>query len=834
MLNIWTQPSGYTLPGVSGLTGNLALDTARTIFDGGSTLFDAGTFQERVVVNIPLPTVGNLSGITFKIISGKLPEGLKLNDAFIAGNPYNVARTTKFTFCVRAQLGTNIADRTFNIVVNGGQLPTIITPGGLLPVGRKGQKFALGKTVINYQLNAFDADNEPLTYFISSGDGKLPPGVTLSPSGLLTGIVSPVPSVEVRTSGDGTYDNSFYDVSYYDFGLRSSSGYDTYIFDTVIFDYSSPSKPPKSLNQTYDFLVSVSTGSVIVKRKFSIFVIGEESFRSDYTQITDDSVLFTADVTYLKEPIWLTSSNLGACRADNYVTFALDCLDIVDSYPIIFTIDNIQNLPPGLTFNPVGNTVYLAGRIPFQPAIAKTYTFTITASRKGDDVQPAVSTRTFTLRVIGQIDNTIIWSSPSNLGEIAANFVSDLQVVASSSADSNLIYTTTPSSLPPGLILASDGEITGKVNQFGSANIARTISIDNGAFTLDLGFTTIDNTHQYDIIGKRGLIIFDGNATSFGIDRGSTTFDRIYKFTVLVKDQFGLTSSTKEFSITVTTPNQKLYSNLKTQPLLDQVQRASFRKFITDINVFTTSSIFRPGDTNFGISKDLSMLIYAGIETAQSAKFLGAMGLNNKRKRFHFGEVKKAFAIKDGKTVYEVIYVEIIDPLEPNGVAPSQFITNNVRDRYKLTSDISDAIWTDASNVSAMKLSESWLDRPIDSVTIDSTGYNISDSAPKKHYINSVSNWRNNLSSTGDTERNYLPLWMRSIQPGQKQQLGFKLAVPLCYCKPGTADDILINIKYSGFDFKSLDYTTDRYIIDSVTGYSSDKYLVFKNHSTIV
>ena len=40
---------------------------------------------------------------------------------------------------------------------------------------------------------------------------------------------------------------------------------------------------------------------------------------------------------------------------------------------------------------------------------------------------------------------------------------------------------------------------------------------------------------------------------------------------------------------------------------------------------------------------------------------------------------------------------------------------------------------------------------------------------------------------------------------------------------------ILLNIKFSGFDFKALDYTVDRYIIDSVTGYNTDKYLVFRN-----
>jgi hypothetical protein len=49
-----------------------------------------------VVVNVPLPTTGNLTGITFKLISGKLPEGLKVNGAFIAGNPYLFSRRGQF------------------------------------------------------------------------------------------------------------------------------------------------------------------------------------------------------------------------------------------------------------------------------------------------------------------------------------------------------------------------------------------------------------------------------------------------------------------------------------------------------------------------------------------------------------------------------------------------------------------------------------------------------------------------------------------------------------------------------------------------------------------
>ena len=171
----------------------------------------------------------------------------------------------------------------------------------------------------------------------------------------------------------------------------------------------------------------------------------------------------------------------------------------------------------------------------------------------------------------------------------------------------------------------------------------------------------------------------------------------------------------------------------------------------------------------------------------------------------------------------------MLDPLEPNGAVLPSKITYAKQDPFALTADISNAIWTGPDNISLMNLPESWLDRPIDSITVDSNAYDVSDLSTNVYHPSSVTNWQRNIAGVGASERNYLPLWMRSIQPGQKQQLGFKLAVPLCYCKPGTADTIVLNIKHSGFDFKSLDYSADRFIIDSVEGNSTDKYLVFKN-----
>jgi len=115
-------------------------------------------------------------------------------------------------------------------------------------------------------------------------------------------------------------------------------------------------------------------------------------------------------------------------------------------------------------------------------------------------------------------------------------------------------------------------------------------------------------------------------------------------------------------------------------------------------------------------------------------------------------------------------------------------------------------------------------------ITVDSTGYDVSDPNTEKYFINNITNWQDRLSLVGASERNYLPLWMRSIQSGSKAELGYILAIPLCFCKVGNSTTILDNIKYiANFDFKTLDYTIDRFTITSLAGYISDKYLMFRN-----
>lgn len=971
-LTVWTQQSGYVL----------------------------GTFQERTKVNIQLP-VSNDTGVSYAVISGNLPNGLRISENRIIGTPYEVARITTFSFCIRATKNAEISDRTFKIVIEGADEPIFQTPAGDLPLGPNNQFFVLDSTYVDFQIEAIDYDTatgQKLSYFIADGEGQLPPGLVLTNEGRLLGFVKPVLSIK-PSDGSGFYDDGIYDNVAFDFGQRPTNGFDSYYFDNVFYDFSVKSNPPRKLNRNYEFIVSVTDGDTVAKRKFKIFVVGDDYFKADNNILTDGTGLFTADATYMRAPIWLTPSNLGIYRANNYITLVLDTYDIENviyidelvnanvyattkqaiatdnlignnSLTIInsstapsvghyvtftglvegatsqlfqitqvniltsgyrLTLDEDLNvtvpdnvniligtksvLPPGMVVDVSNSEVF--GRVPYQPAVTKSYNFTITARRLSEKGEIAQTSRLFTIQIIGEIDSTISWNTDSNLGTVNANFISTLAVNASSTVeDAVVIYRKVSGKLPPGLSLSFDGEIVGKVKQYGDPIVYRSTWMAQRNYPINsvvryqdvtykriVEYTTPELTFipgkwelykfnylyrgvwlpltrysendvvryntklykrlvPYDMLLPestfiaanweeyyQGLTVFSDISTTTtysnqSFDAGSTTIDRVFRFTIDARDQYNFSAVERSFYITVETPNQLTFSNLKVKPYLKLDQREIWSNFINDYTIFTSESIYRPNDSNFGIQTDLSMLVYAGIETTEVAAYVGAVGLNHKKKRFNFGSVKKAVAYLPGTniSVYEVIYIEMVDPLEPNKKHLPAILKKLSKQTQSITVDNSNILWAKGfikddpltadqqSQIDALANPAPWSERPEPQMTIDSIGYFASNSRSNTYFPNSVTIWRNRFKTLiGSTERNYLPLWMRSIQPGFKQELDFVLCVPLCYCKVGKADDILLNIKFSGFDFKLLDYTVDRYIIDAVQGSTEDKYLVFKN-----
>ena len=258
--------------------------------------------------------------------------------------------------------------------------------------------------------------------------------------------------------------------------------------------------------------------------------------------------------------------------------------------------------------------------------------------RTTSSINPTVAKdKEFTLKLLGEIESAITWNTTSALGNLRANFVSTLNVSATSSVPNAVVlYTLDSGKLPPGLSLAIDGQLQGKVNQFGEP-------------------------------GKPGLTTIDKTATQTTFDGATTTIDRSYTFTVKAQDQFQFSATTRKFTITTTDPDDTLYSSVSMVPLLKQKQRNTFRNFISDPTIFTPGSIYRPNDDSFGLQPQIKMLAYAGIETKSIAEFVAAVAKNHKRKKYKLGAVKKAIAKNPGSndTVYEVIYVDVIDPSEP-------------------------------------------------------------------------------------------------------------------------------------------------------------------------
>ena len=99
---------------------------------------------------------------------------------------------------------------------------------------------------------------------------------------------------------------------------------------------------------------------------------------------------FTSDGTYLRKPQWLTPSDLGFRRANNYVTLFLEVFDPNATQGVLrYVLENtnddgsLSQLPPGTVLDTKSGEVI--GRVPYQPTVTKEYKFTVSALRYGKE-----------------------------------------------------------------------------------------------------------------------------------------------------------------------------------------------------------------------------------------------------------------------------------------------------------------------------------------------------------------------------------------------------------------------------------------------------------------
>lgn len=508
--------------------------------------------------------------------------------------------------------------------------------------------------------------------------------------------------------------------------------------------------------------------------------------------------------------------------------------------------------------------------------------------------EPGVSSteKTFNIDIIGEIESGIEWISDSDRGSIKPNQPSNIFVEARSLLyGQKVVYEFVSGELPPGLTFLPNGLIEGKVKQFGDINgpgltrfFEKYIDVSNVVGSFIEGSTLTGSTsgstakviylntetsrlyyNDVDVENPATFLdnenIFSGSTTAkclgqnkefeIQFDGGEITFNKQFNFRVKARDVVGSSERVKDFFITVISENNKVFSNLYLLALQNKSKRLEWFNFITDTDIFRSDDIYRYGDPNFGIQTELKMLVYAGIESAEAVKFVQAMSRNHYRKRLLFGNPKIAVA-KDPFTqqeVYEAVYVEVIDDYEKNGKSISQTI--NLPDMINSRVLVS-----------------------YDAIRVDSDIPFVSDRDHQRVFPNSIKNMRNRIKNVGVRDREFLPLWMRSIQDAQAFEPGYTKAIILCYAKPGRGQLILSRIKaktqyasrglwnngdfyqindsvfYNGkyytcilnntgenpentrfwvknFDFKNIDFDSDRYRIDSIDGNIEDKYLAF-------
>lgn len=845
-----------------------------------------GVLTERITISETLNVTTTTSNpITFSLISGNLPRGLRLSGNKIIGSPVEVRKFTTSRFVIRASDGVDVEDRTFSLSVDGSDIPQWVTKEGFLNVGSDNAYFVLDNAYVDFQLEATDTDTiagDILTYHLVPTGGALPPGLTLSEDGRIYGFTDPVFAVEYNYITSGSYDTFPFDNIPMDFVDAKSRGYDSFVYDDTTYDYSMVSRDPRHLSRIYTFAVAVTDGVNTVSRLFKIYVVSEEFLKADNSIVQVDTNLFQASSDGRRYPIWITGSDLGQHRANNYLTVFLEVYhpstlagyltyflitnpgvykskytdeyyyfgryEISGKLPTfpkaekqlarvtlpgdwtVITPETASELPPGMSLDQI--TGEIAGKVPYQARVTKSYKFTVeavnfndngytndytvrgdwastTAYFVGDAVRydnfiyicikanknilptdetywfssVASSEKTFTIDLIGEIESGISWVSDSDLGSIKPNQPSTKSVTAISLLYGGRVsYQLTSGSLPPGLSFSPTGNIEGKVKQFSDAKGKGLTRFYDGT----------SGTPDYNII----------------IDGGTTSFDKKFTFTVKAKDGINFTESSKTFSITVVADNTKTFANLYVKAFQSKNKRLEWFNFITDANIFQSQDLYRYGDTNFSVQTELKMLVYAGIESTDAVKYVQAMGHNHYKKRLKFGDLKYAKA-KDPltqETIYEVVYVEIVDDYEKNGVSISQVVQlpNNIESKVLVS---------------------------YDAIKIDSDVPLVSDADHQRIFPNSIKNMRKRIKAVGENDREFLPLWMRSIQDEQSYEPGYVKALVLCYAKPGSAASIISRIKAKirdeGFDFKMFDFVADRYIIDIIGGEIEDKYLAF-------
>lgn len=260
------------------------------------------------------PSAGTL---VYSLVSGRLPLGIQVvSTGRLQGIPVSELggdQNVKYTFTIRAKnsITNGLADRTFSLTVTNVAPPIIDVPTRNSYLG-----LFLDGTEYTEQLEAIESTpGATLTWSLKKGD--LPPGLTLSSDGVLTGYFQPIPNPAAGKDPD---------------------------WDQAAWDYLGWQSSLYAIKKRFTFTVKVTDGTNSDLSTYTLDVYPRSSLTADHNDITVDLTLLgtgvplTIDAGNKHNPIITTTqANLVPVREGSYFSLKLNAIDL-DGDAITWTV----------------------------------------------------------------------------------------------------------------------------------------------------------------------------------------------------------------------------------------------------------------------------------------------------------------------------------------------------------------------------------------------------------------------------------------------------------------------------------------------------------------
>lgn len=355
-----------------------------------------GIFAETYPVLYQFDTVPSqpTNTVTYSLLNGQFPPGeITLSTSgLLSGTPVETARTTTTSFTIRAREfdgATAVAfkDRTFEMTVDIAiPNPEFITPSGTL--------FLANDSTWQYLQLQYIDQNPTSDVIISLAIGSLPPGLELTPTGVIRGYALP------PTDSDGN-----------------------------------------PINQTFDFTLEIASDTGRSLTPYSITInnqqlipgfVGRPPALINTLPLT---IIIPEDDPY--GPYYLASSDLGDFNQNTDFIFKMIGynFDTQNDTDLTYVINQPQGSP--LFANPA--TGWISGILPSINENILTYNFTVSVFKTSN---PSLTSDTFLFNatIIGDINTQVVWVTASNLGVINNGAISDLQLLATNETNLKLNY----------------------------------------------------------------------------------------------------------------------------------------------------------------------------------------------------------------------------------------------------------------------------------------------------------------------------------------------------------------------------------------------------------